>query len=156
MSATARIAELLKVSSTAAAQYCEEVRSISGLGTKLLYKTIFDYLSQHISESPSTQRLAELIRTTELITSLRKPKKRSISRRPKDWSNSEVYESLRRYQVDGRPGSTTVPADFVQIPYFDHERVSQEKIEHCPHGVPRIKVCAICNPEKFREMNGFD
>jgi hypothetical protein len=156
MSRTSRLAQLLKVSPVAAASYCEQVRSITGLGPALHYKTIAQYVTRFVSEAPSAQRLAQLIQTTELKTALKKPKKRSVSRRPINWSNSEVYKSLRRYQVEGRPGSSDRPDDAVRIPFSDHKRVSQEKLSHCPHGVPLIRVCAICDPEKFREMNGFD
>jgi hypothetical protein len=39
---------------------------------------------------------------------------------------------------------------------FDNERVSEINLVHCPHGVPKIQVCAICDPERFREINGVD
>lgn len=39
---------------------------------------------------------------------------------------------------------------------LDHERVAREKLDHCPHGVPKYQVCAICDPEKFKEIMGFD
>ncbi len=39
---------------------------------------------------------------------------------------------------------------------LDHERVARDKLNHCPHGVPKHQVCAICDPEKFRENTGIE
>lgn len=36
----------------------------------------------------------------------------------------------------------------------DNERVLPNKLPHCPHGVPIGRICAICEPEKFRETTG--
>jgi hypothetical protein len=38
----------------------------------------------------------------------------------------------------------------------DEGRVSPKKLPHCPHGVPRGKICAICDPERFREYADVD
>ena len=39
---------------------------------------------------------------------------------------------------------------------IDDKRVSREKLPHCPHGVKKGNICAICEPEKFREITGED
>jgi hypothetical protein len=31
-----------------------------------------------------------------------------------------------------------------------------DDMKKCRHGVPRPKICAICEPERFREMHGQD
>jgi hypothetical protein len=39
---------------------------------------------------------------------------------------------------------------------FDEERVSPDKLGHCPHGVPDGELCGICNLEEFRKMTGIE
>lgn len=35
-------------------------------------------------------------------------------------------------------------------------RIAQDKLEKCPHGIPLTRVCAICEPERFRRETGID
>jgi hypothetical protein len=87
-----------------------------------------------------------------------KPKKvkratRASSRR---WNISSAAGNARRFQNEdfGRP--TPSPSYIVRKSYLDYVRVPEEKLDHCPHGVPRFRVCGICDPDKFREMTGMD
>lgn len=34
--------------------------------------------------------------------------------------------------------------------------VRADDFERCPHGVPKIHLCAICDPEKYRELMDYD
>lgn len=168
MGPTSRISEMLKISQSEATKYCEEVRSISGLGDKLHYKTIAQYLVRYISENPSTQRMAELLRTPlpripskkQLLRKKRlaakKPKYRSARTPLQQRQITKEEKRVQRILRESESGSTSSPRDLVRTSIVDHQRVSPEKMAHCPHGVPLFKVCAICDPEKFREMNGFD
>ena len=36
----------------------------------------------------------------------------------------------------------------------DEKRVAPNRLPRCPHGVARGKICAICEPDKFREFTG--
>lgn len=33
--------------------------------------------------------------------------------------------------------------------------VPVDKLKKCPHGVPEIQTCAICEPDKWRMENGY-
>jgi hypothetical protein len=45
----------------------------------------------------------------------------------------------------------------ISSPIFRHDpRDHQEYLPKCPHGVPYIQVCAICDPKKFKIMTGID
>jgi hypothetical protein len=160
MGPTYKIAELLKISPIAATDYCEKVRSLSGLGSALHYKTIAQHLFYHLSEAPSPQRMVELVRENKLpsgpITKVKQKKvsqlhvlssrKRTVSRR--------IKKGIRkRYEYEK---TVPQPSYLVRTSYFDQERVSEEKLNHCSHGVPKGRVCAICDPKKFREMTGMD
>ncbi len=158
MSGSSRIAQLLKISPNEAMTYCEEVRSLSGLGTRLHYKVIAKYLAQNISQSPSPQKMVELIKTTKLNVPTKNQKKRPvlIQAKSRRWNIEKASKRAKRYQTDRFSKPIAPPSYVVRSSFLDSERVSNEKLDHCPHGVPKIKVCAICDPEKFREMNGFD
>jgi hypothetical protein len=104
--------------------------------------------------------LAELIRNENLIIPTKKAKK-EISRQKapkKSWNRqiARAKKKLNRVLLDQPPSSSSLPKDVKRRSYLDGERISQEGMEHCPHGVPKFKVCAICDPEKFREINGWD
>ena len=38
---------------------------------------------------------------------------------------------------------------------LDRERVNPDRLERCPHGVPKGQVCCICNEKEFRDMTGI-
>ncbi len=143
MGPTSKIAALLEVSLTRAASYCEEVRSISGLGSSLPYKIIASQLEQHLPELLSPQKMAEILEKVQF-----KP----TSTRP-HISKSRKQRRSKKHD-DARP--IPAPGYLVRTSYFDRERVAEDKLGHCPHGVPHGRVCAICDPKKFREMTGID
>lgn len=89
---------------------------------------------------------------------MRKPEraKRARLTTSRRWNISKAVHSERRFQNEGFGKPTPLPSYMVRKSYFDHTRVAEEKLEHCPHGVPRSRVCAICDPDKFREMTGID
>jgi hypothetical protein len=164
MGPTYKIAELLKLSPLAATSYCEKVRSLSGLGSRLHYKTIAQYVAQHINEAQSPQIIVRLIQKNELSSlpsAAVKPKRneKKISqlhvrgygkgKTPKRGKSKKT----KRYEF-AKP--VPPPSYLVRTSYFDQKRVSEDRLEHCPHGVPHGRVCAICEPKKFREMTGID
>jgi hypothetical protein len=160
ISDTDRIAQLLQISPDAAVAYCEQVRAISRLGPKLQYKIINYYVSKYILLRPSPEQIAQWIRTEKSkIPSLRrklKKEKHKTQTQPRRWNISKAIRKDRAYRLPEPKPSTSLPKDVVRTSYLDHQRLSHEKMERCPHNIPKIKVCAICDPGKFREMNGFD
>lgn len=40
--------------------------------------------------------------------------------------------------------------------FFDSKRVSDNDLDHCPHGIPKYQLCAICDPVRFRFETGID
>jgi hypothetical protein len=163
MGRTYKIAELLKTSFSEAKKYCEEVRSISGLGSNLSYKTIAYHLAQHPAEVLSPEDMARIVKKYPAVIQPVQPAKQKKSkqvplRKPKRWNIAKAVSKERRYtsQLDKPASPAPVSSYAVRTSYFDHIRVSEQELEHCPHGVSRLKTCAICDPEKFREMTGMD
>jgi hypothetical protein len=39
---------------------------------------------------------------------------------------------------------------------LDRERVTPDRMEHCPHGIPKGQLCGICNEKEFRSMTGIE
>ena len=160
MGPTYKIAEMLKISPTAATVYCEEVRSMSGLGSTLHYKTIAQHVAQHLNEAPSPQRMVEFIKANKLpILPAARAKLKKVSQlhaasfvKRAAPSRKRKKGKTKRY---GYEKPVPPPSYLVRTSYFDQERVSEQKLEHCPHGVPHGRVCAICDPKKFREMTGI-
>lgn len=156
-----KVAELLKISFKASIAYCEEVRSISGLGHELPYKKIARTLAEHVQEVPSARRLAEILTGGKLPpVPLKKAEPKKVVKRAVTLSPAKRpvrspgrKSSKKRFEYE-RP--VPPPSYIKRGSYFDDQRVSEEKLEHCPHGVPHGRVCAICDPEKFREQTGMD
>jgi hypothetical protein len=160
MGPTYKIAELLKISPIAATAYCEKVRLLSGLGPRLQYKTIMTLLVQHTDEA-SPEKMAKLIGARKLSTASQtkiNPKK-MVSPFHAVIPNKRIQQKKRKGRKNRRFEElkpTPPPSYLVRTSYLDNERVSEQKLDHCPHGVPYGRVCAICDPRKFREMTGMD
>lgn len=140
MGPTYKIAELLKISPIAAAAYCEQVRKLSGLGSKLTYKAILGFLVNNIRESPSPQRMVEIIQKDRLS-------------REGAWQPNETHLRHKKHTHLKLPH---MPKVILGPSFTSRERLPEEKLAHCPHGVPRGRICAICEPVKFREQTGID
>jgi hypothetical protein len=161
MGPTYKIAELLKISPIAATAYCEKVRSMSGLGSALHYKTIAQYVAQHQNEAPSPQRMVDIMGKNKLPSPpLVKAKQKKVSQLHASSFVKRTASSKRKKKGKtkryGYEKPVPSPSYLVRTSYFDQERVSEQKLEHCSHGVPHGRVCAICDPKKFREMTGMD
>ena len=161
MGPTYKIAELLKISFREAVAYCEEVRSASGLGPALHYKTIAQHLEQHLPEVPSAKSMAEIVKENKLLkpsprNTQPKKVKRQVLTKPVKQNSRRVRKRGKRSKFEWPKRPAPLPTYLVRTSYFDQERVSEQKLEHCPHGVPHGRVCAICDPKKFREMTGMD
>lgn len=117
---------------------------------------ILKYLvSPKITEPPVPSTLAKLISEqrgyplkidkTTIEPPLKVPKS-TLNRARKKFEKNVLYRNL--------PPVPTSAQDVTPYSKFDQERLSEKKLEHCPHGVPKTRVCAICDPEKFKEING--
>lgn len=53
------------------------------------------------------------------------------------------------------PPTWNDPTDAAADP-FDPARVPLGRLGKCPHGVPLTDVCAICDPEKFKQRGGVE
>jgi hypothetical protein len=71
-------------------------------------------------------------------------------------SSARTRRKKKRYTYERPERPAPLPSYMVRTSHLDRERVPEAKLEHCPHGVPHSKICAICDPQKFREMTGID
>ena len=74
-------------------------------------------------------------------------------------SKATLARAQKKFERNILKRSISSPANTREhnvAPYskFDHERVSEERLKHCPHGVPKTRVCGICDPEKYKELTG--
>lgn len=126
------------------------------------FKVIMGILAEEKPDAlPSTFRMAALIR--------KKRDKSSATQNglkiSEDKSNPSLQSPKRdRYDLLGGPyavpdehqGRDHDKPKLVRRTKSDYERVSPNNLRHCPHGVPTGKVCAICEPDKFRDVTGED
>jgi|WetSurMetagenome_2_1015567.scaffolds.fasta_scaffold1011275_1 hypothetical protein len=85
----------------------------------------------------------------------RKPGQRNHKRKGSTSKLAKIAKKLEEglvYEQSPKP----YPKYLVKSSAQDTQRLSMDKLERCPHGVPRGKICAICEPDKFRDMVGFD
>jgi hypothetical protein len=138
MSGRSKVANLLNISLEAATAYCDEVRQLSGLGIRLPYKAIARCLAKNLNNT-SSQTIAEIIKENKFEVL-------------HQGSGNSVQYKTNRKSVKPKPQVDKTPLRL----YPDQERVTEDKLKHCPHGIPLIRPCAICDPKKFREMTGID
>lgn len=144
----------LRISIEDACSYCEAIRKLSGLGSRLQYRTIALLLRQNLSDS-SPESVAEIIKNEHLIAQqeTRSSLSKKIKRTPKGVYVSRAVNMGEIYDPTKKPPP---PSGVVHTSHLDQERVTEDKLKHCPHGVPLIRLCAICEPKKFSEMTGID
>jgi|GEM_PF-5149191 len=123
------------------------------------FKVIFNIIAQeNFITPPSPFRTAEIVRQ-KWEKNISKNKRRKIS---SDLSKPSLKAAkYDRYDLLGSPSQFLEPEErdydrpkVVRRTKSDMERVSPNKLPHCPHGVPKGKICAICEPDKFREVTG--
>ncbi len=76
------------------------------------------------------------------------------------FSKSRIQRAQNKLERNARllQGEPSLSHEGNIAPYHsvDHERVSSETLEHCPHGVPKTRVCAICDPARYKELYGVE
>ncbi len=155
MGPTHEISIALRISFEDACSYCEVIRKLSGLGSRLQYRTIALLLRQNLSDS-SPVFVAEIIKKNEHLLAQQETRSslsKKIKRTPKGVYVSRAVNMDEIYDPTKKPPP---PSGVVHTSQFDQERVTEDKLKHCPHGVSLLRTCAICEPKKFREMTGID
>ena len=156
MNNTKLIAELLGISAKDAIAYCEEVRRRTGLGSALHYRAIAYYLILLQTISPSPLRIAEMINENKAKIVLGKKQTKSSKMKSGRWNVEKARAKEQRSLGERSAKPAPSPKNLIRNSPVDQERVSDDKLKHCPHGVAQGRICAICEPEKFREMTGID
>jgi len=122
-----KVANLLKISDRDAQAFCKEVQK-HFRGNVPSYAQIGDCLEDHIGSTP--QEIAEIMSSKGMVnrtTYIEQPSQREMRTKKKC-----------KYQV------------------FREARVEKDSLGVCPHGVPTIQPCALCDRKRFLEMTGID
>lgn len=72
-----------------------------------------------------------------------------------NWHDRQKLGYAKLFDVE-RPIPSGLEPGVVKHSVRDEERVLPERLEHCPHGVPRGRLCALCDPEEFKRMTGIE
>lgn len=151
-----RISEILCCSEEDAREFCVKVQRVIG-NNPPPYRAIADFLTTAELENPNIEIVAESLvkagwdRKTKMKRSAKKTSKRgkigSSVRNFRFWNLPDPEEGLSSSSREAGVESRSV---------FDKDRLPLHKAKKCPHGVPTILICAICNPKGFRKMTGID
>jgi len=158
MSATSRIAILLSTSETNAVEYCNKVRK--AFGHSLTYKTIEVFLRRNRDMKPD--ELARFIRKTSpgLVQLNSRKGRKSVSGiwYPPQKNSLKMAQIAKRAGLDKRKGPSGRSDKLAQnLPSIaSPEPKDQNDLTKCSHGVPKVRACAICDPETFRRQHGWD
>ena len=124
------IAIRLGVDETEARQFCVRVQQHFTSGGAPSVKLIAGLLKMHGRQQVTPEEIAQQIRA-------------AYTQRAKQHS----------------PGGSQNPGreSYAFTPLIAHDpRPHTDGLEKCPHGVLKIKKCAICDPEGFRLEHGWD
>lgn len=156
-----QLAKRFSLDSKAAKDYLVGVQSLFILH-KPSFKIIWGAITEeNFTSLPSIFRMAELVRQNRE----KYPSKQTTHKVSFDTSKP-LLQTTKRDRYDlllGTPPTFSEPEKqdrdrpkLIRHSKNDNERVSPDKLPHCPHGVPKGKICAICDPDKFREATGVD
>jgi len=77
--------------------------------------------------------------------------------RPEEIAQQIRAAYAQRVQQHSRSGRNPSRESYAFTPLIAHDpRPHTDGLEKCPHGVLKIKKCAICDPEGFRLEHGWD
>ena len=111
------------------------------------FKIIADYLSHHINTKNKPDELARIIKQSSKVTPVTLPPKQTNS--TKEQERESVKGHLQRKLTEN------LPLYSCNIQKHD-PRVFTENLPKCPHGVLKVRKCAICDPDGFRLDYGWD
>ena len=131
----AQLANQFHLTEERANNYLWQVQSCFGVPPA--HKQIIQFLSQSgETELPLPRETALMMIESGIVSGPLKMEPGYIPSRQRKWGTA--YKNLAFESV------------------LDHQRLTPENVSHCPHGVPAGKICAICDPEGFRDTVGVD
>ena len=156
-----QITQSFSVTPEDAGTYLMNVQALFVLHKPRFNVIIDTLLAGNYNTLPSPHQLADDIRNTwtnnpsRLLKFIDKP----ISTNP-------VLENIRRdrYDLLFETSAQNIEPEqrdkdrpkVIRKTVNDEKRVSPKNLPHCPHGVPKGKICAICEPERYKENVGID
>lgn len=140
------IADLLLVDPDEALNFSQRVRGSSK--RKIGYHNIIHILRTR----PEIRKPAEVAATIEKEALLIEEEKAHFHDQMINERNSYVRPDPEKKSPSGRI-DITVKA----LPSHSSPRSQQQnELTKCPHGVPKVRTCAICDPEAFGRQHGWD
>ncbi len=156
--AITEIADVRGISYAEAEEFCRAVyRHFVGRVPK------YEALAQAVRATPcaSPTEIAQTV-TPKSVVALPKPvdppappPQQAPPPRPKPQQPPTAHYALLDND-ESEPMRTDTGSRLPKNPLRSLNRLDPEKAETCPHGIPFYRKCAICNPEEFAEMTGWD
>ena len=148
MGKIAKIAMLLGKTEDEALQFCRSVQS--KFGPELpSYKMIEQCLRCHPEARSDPERVYEILRTI-------RPNGKIRPTFIPD-TGHDLPKPRRQAHSVSEPHPAPPPQKAGDIIEMGHnDRQSIDTFAKCPHGVPKIRTCAICDPRRFQQENNMD
>ena len=148
----AQIAEFIGCSEETAREFCVEVQHAirrAPPSFKVIAKFIIDSKQENLKPDVIARALNEVGWETNA--------ERKRARRGKGRQGGVRNFKLWDLPEPGKGQSPSVREVGVEArSVLDKKRAPLHSAKKCPHGVPAPRICAICDPEIFREMTGID
>jgi hypothetical protein len=159
MSKVSRAAEVLHVTEPEAREFCLQVQKCFKNHVPK-FPAIASAIVSGQGTIKSPDEIAKLIEDSRKgIMDAKKPKgtgqASSAKRLEASWKRGVRKRSGWRSRSWDEPSIMRKESGLRSV-HFDRSRVAIDELEKCPHGVPKLQLCAICNPEEFHEMAGVD
>jgi hypothetical protein len=151
-----QFAQIFPLTPDEARAYLFNVQSLFILN-KPPFRIILDAVrAEKFKSLPTPLELAEVIRKiwTKNPSRLSKFKDETISplsnpeKSRRDRFDLILETSSPKYEPEEKERNRPI---LISHTVNDKQRVMPNRLPHCLHGVPISKICAICEPEKFRE-----
>jgi len=161
MSKVTRAAEVLHMTEPEAREFCLQVQKCFNNNVPK-FSAIASAIVMCQGPIKNPDEIAELIKDSRMgrIMDAKKPKdtgQASSAKRLEVSSKRDVRKcSGRRSRSWDEPSSMRKESGLRSVSRFDRSRVAIDELEKCPHGVPKLQLCAICNPKEFHDMAGVD
>jgi len=151
-----RISESLRCSEEDARKFCNEVQKAIGKSPPS-YKVIADCIGSKEPNDFNVESVAKALLESGWDSS--KKNKKSSKKAGKRSKTGSTVRNFRFWDLpdsSSRASTSGREQGVESRSVFDKERFPLHKMKKCPHGVPTTRLCAICDPEKFKEMTGID
>jgi hypothetical protein len=161
--AESRVATVLRISEAEAQRFIRQVRALLSAPPNDVWiaRCLEEY--PHLPHTPDA--VAAKMKALGWVSPARRERKeRQPSSKAKQGNQSRARtggaqqpssrrQGYRRWRQP--PPTWNDPTDAAPDP-FDPARVPLGRLDKCPHGVPLTHVCAICNPEKFKQRGDVE